>query len=176
MANAKPAVNTAKEQVQTNVQLIPCGIKNVQVYSNGDNGVRYRVALDVAIDAIKKDADTGDYVAAQVDYIDFVPSVLIAQCINLIEGLDIMYTKKKEHGIRNDNAAGFGAAELQVVLRGAKLDIQRTKFESGSEYTDKAGETHTHENAGYNTDIIKIKVSERVRTKLDDMMDSVFDI
>lgn len=159
----------------TNVNVYPCGIKSVQVYGTGDSAIRYRVTLDVAIPAIKKDSDD-NYVEADVDYIDFVPKVLIAQCINNIDGLDLMYTKKKESGLRNDNGAGFGAAELQVVLRGAKLDIQRTKFEVGSEYTDNAGETKTHENAGYNTDIIKIKVSERVQAKLDDMLDKVFDL
>lgn len=165
-----------KEAIASTVNVIKTGVKSIQVYSNGDNGIRYRVTLDVAIDGIRKDLITGDYLPAQVDYIDFVPAVLIAQCINQIDGLDLMYTKKKETGIRNDNSVGFGAAELQVVLRGAKLSIQRTKFEIGSEYTDKSGTVQTHENAGYNTDIIEIKVSERVQTKLDDMMDSVFDI
>jgi len=155
---------------------IKCGIKSIQVYSNNNSDVRYRVTLDVAIDAIKRDQLTDEYVDGQVDYIDFVPSVLVAQCINHIEGLDLMYTKKKEVGIRNDNQSGFGAAELQVVLRGAKLDIERTKFAIGDEYTTKTGEVLTHDNAGYNTNIVGIKVSDRVQNKLDDMMDSVFSI
>lgn len=169
--------NIAKSTVEASAPVtVKSGVKSVQVYSNGDSGIRYRVTLDVSIDAIKKDLATQEYVPAQVDYIDFVPSVLIAQCINCVEGLDLMYTKKKEIGLRNDNGAGFGAAELQVILRGSKLEINRTKFEIGSEYTDKAGDTQTHENAGYNTDIISVKVSDKVQSKLDSMIDSVFDI
>lgn len=172
--------NKAKEPIVAStvnfVNVITCGIKSVQVYGTGDSAIRYRVALDVAINAIKKDLNTDQYIEAQVDYIDFVPRVLIAQCINQIDGLDLMYTKKKEQGLRNDNAAGFGAAELQVLLRGAKLDIERTKFVAGSEYTDKDDNVQVHENAGYNTNIIKIKVSDRVQTKLDDMIDKVFDL
>jgi len=159
----------------TNVVLIPCGVKSVQVYGTGDSAVRYRVGLNVAIDAIKKD-DNGDYVNAQVDYIDFIPRVLIAQCIAHVIGLDLMYTKKKENGLRNDNAVGFGAAELQVILRGAKLEIERTKFAVGDEYTDSAGDVHTHENEGYNTNITKIKVSDKVQDKLDGMFDDIFKI
>lgn len=170
---AKATVTTPAIAVET---IVKSGVKSVQVYSNGDSSMRYRVTLDVAIEAMKKDYDTDEYVLAEVDYIDFVPRVLIAQCINLVDGLDLMYTKKKENSLKNDNASGFGAAELQVILRGAKLDIKRTKFEVGSEYTDAKGDVHTHENAGFNTDIVKIKVSERVQTKLDQLIDSVFDI
>lgn len=173
----KPNQN-ATNKVETPVTkeiIIPCSIKSVQVYQSTNSDVRYRVTIDTLIDAIKKDTD-GNYITAQVDYIDFVPRVIIAQCINCIDGLDLMYTKKKEQGIRNDNAAGFGAAELQVVLRGAKLDVKRTKFEIGDEYTNADGIVNTHENAGYNTDIVKIKVSERVQLKLDEMLDKVFDL
>lgn len=171
--NAKKATTAI---IADAVQTITTGIKSIQVYASNDNGVRYRVTLDTAIDGIKKDTVTEEYVPTMIDYIDFVPSVLIAQCINNIEGLDLMYTKKKETGLKNDSSAGFGAAELQVVLRGAKLDIERTKFEAGSEYTTKSGEVLAHENSGYNTNIVKIKVSDRVQNKLDDMMDKVFDI
>lgn len=164
------------KDVAANAVEVVCSVKSVQVYQAGDTGLRYRVAIDTLIDAIKKDSVSGDYIAAQVDYIDFIPRVLIAQCINQISGLDIMYTKKKEQGLRNDNAAGFGAAELQVVLRGAKLTIERTKFEIGDEYTDGEGIVQIHENAGYNTNIAKIKVSDRVQVKLDEVFDSVFDI
>lgn len=167
--------NQTKQVNETAVQIITCAIKSIQVYGTVDSDVRYRATLDTEIDAIKRD-ENGDYIQAKVNYIDFVPRVLIAQCINLIPGLDIMYTKKKESGLRNDNGNGFGAAELQVVLRGAKLKIERTKFEAGSEYTTTAGETETHENAGYKTNIDEITVTDKVQAKLDDIFDSVFDI
>ena len=160
----------------SNVQIIKCGVKSVQVYSNGDSSVRYRMKLDVSIPAIKKDYETEEYAPAEVDYIDFVPRVLIAQSINLIGGLDLMYTKKKEHSLKNENASGFGAAELQVILRNAKLEIKRTKFSAGDEYTTHDGQVLTHDYEGYNTDIVEIKVSDRVQDKLDDIADSMFNI
>ena len=75
-------------------------VQNIRVYSNGDS-IRYRVTFDQPFNAIARNAD-GEYIEAQVDYIDFVPRVLIAQCLSIIEGLDLMYTKKKEQGLRND--------------------------------------------------------------------------
>lgn len=155
-------------------EIISCGVTSIQVYSTGDANLRYRVAFDTMFDGVKKVDE--EYVISRIDHIDFVPRVLIAQCINKVDGMDLMYTKKKEAGLRNDNAAGFGAAELQVILRGAKLKIKRTKFEIGSEYTNAAGEIATHENAGYNTDIVDIKVTDKIQAKLDAMIDSVFDI
>lgn len=153
---------------------IEAKVQSVRVYSNGDS-IRYRVSFDKEFDAIVKNAD-GDFIDGKVDYIDFVPRVLIAQCLSIVEGLDIMYTKKKEQGIRNDGQSGFGAAELQVVLRGAKVKLDRNKFEAGSEYADADGVVQTHEHAGYNTSITNIQVTERIQAKLDALIDSVFDL
>lgn len=146
---------------------------DVRVYFDGSN-IKYRLGLDTAIDAIiKRD---GKFVEATADYIDFNPSVLIAQCLALVEGLDILYIKKKEYGLRKDGVSGFGSAELQLVLRNAKLTLERTKFEAGDEYVTSDEETATHEHAGYSTKITKIEVSERIQKKLDDIIDKMFDI
>lgn len=147
-------------------------VQNIRVYSNGDS-IRYRVQFDQPFDAIARNADN-EYVETQVDYIDFVPRVLIAQCLSIIEGLDLMYTKKKEQGLRNDGQGGFGATELQVVLRGAKVTMERTKFEAGSEYADADGVVQTHEYAGYNTSITDVVVTPRVQAKLDALFDKAF--
>lgn len=149
-------------------------VQNIRVYSNGDS-IRYRVTFDNVFDAITRNTD-GEYVESQVDYIDFIPRVLIAQCLSIIEGLDLMYTKKKEQGLRNDGQGGFGAAELQVVLRGAKITMERTKFEAGSEYTDADGVVQTHEHTGYNTSITDVVVTERIQIKLDALIDKMFDL
>lgn len=149
-------------------------IQNIRVYSNGDS-IRYRVTFDQSFDAIARNAN-GEYVETQVDYIDFVPRVLIAQCLSVIEGLDLMYTKKKEQGLRNDANGGFGAAELQVVLRGAIVTMDRNKFEAGSEYADADGVAKTHEHAGYNTTLINVVVTERIQAKLDALIDKMFDL
>lgn len=149
-------------------------VQNIRVYSNGDS-IRYRITFDQSFDAIIRNADD-EYVETQVDYIDFIPRVLIAQCLNIIEGLDLMYTKKKEQGLRNDGNGGFGAAELQVVLRGAKITMERNKFEAGSEYADADGVAQTHEHTGYNTTITDIVVTERIQSKLDTLIDKMFDL
>ena len=151
-------------------------VKAVRVYNDNDSALRYRLQLDEAIDAIVRDSITGEYVDAKVDYIDFLPRVLIAQMLNHVVGLDLMYTKKKEEGLRNGIASGFGAAELQAVLRNAVVTIERTKFEAGSEYTTSDGKVKTHEHAGYNTSITGVKVSELVQSKLDALLDKMFDL
>lgn len=164
---------TKKAETAVKEQIIDCALKNVQVYSGSDR-IRYRLVIDTHIDAIVRNRETDTYEEGSVDYIDFVPRVLIAQCLANVEGLDLLYTKKKEQGLRNDNASGFGASELQVILRGAKLEIKRTRFEVGDEYTDGDGVVHVHDHAGYNTDIVSIKVSERIQLKLDGMIDDMF--
>lgn len=150
-------------------------LTSIRVYGS-EEYIRYRVGLNQTIPAIVRNPETDEYEAGEVDYIDFVPAVLIAQCLDRIQGLDLMFTKKKEQALKAGNASGFGAAELSVVLRGAKIRLVRNKFETGDEYTTTSGEVRTHEHEGYNTDIADIKVSSRVQDKLDDMLDKVFDI
>lgn len=171
---AKTTTKAAEENVETPVvNTIKTKVAGIRVYSNGDS-IRYRVQFEDSFTAIIKQGD--EYVEAEVDYIDFIPRVLIAQCLSIVEGLDLLYTKKKEQGLRNDDATGFGAAELQVVLRKATIVLERTKFIAGEEYTDSDGETQTHEHDGYNTVITDIIVTDKIQKKLDELIDKMFDI
>lgn len=153
---------------------ISAKIVSIRVYSNGDS-IRYRVIFDQTFTGMVKN-DNDEYVEEQVNYIDFVPSVLIAQCLDIIEGLSLLYNKKKEQGLRENGQSGFGAAELQVVLKGAKIALERNKFEVGDEYQDADGNVHQHEHAGYSTSIAGITVADRIQQKLDAMIDKMFDI
>lgn len=142
----------------------------IRVWSNGDS-IRYRLQTNEEFDGITKNGDT--YQEAKINYVDFVPRYLIAQVLSLIPGADIIYTKKKEQSLRSNNEDGFGAAEIQALLRGAKLTLERVKFEAGDEYTTADGEVMQHTYAGYNTEIVDIQVSDRIREKLDDLFDSI---
>lgn len=175
MARTKVA-KTAEQNVENKasvVNTINTKVVGIRVYSNGDS-IRYRVQFEDAFTAIVKQGE--EYVEAEVDYIDFIPRVLIAQCLSIVEGLDLLYTKKKEQGLRNDNETGFGAAELQVILRKATIILERTKFLAGEEYTDSDDETQTHEHDGYNTVITEITVTDKIQQKLDALIDKMFDI
>lgn len=163
--------NQEQTVVRNEAVEISTKVKSIRVYSNGEN-IRYRVTFDKDFKAFTK-TEADEYVETDVNYIDFIPRVFIAQCLSLVDGLDLIYTKKKEQSLRNDGAGAFGAAELQVVLKDAKLVLERTKFEAGDEYIDADGVVHTHEYAGYNTAIKDIKVSEKMQAKLDQIIDKM---
>lgn len=163
---ANQAQTVANEAIE-----IVTKVKNIRVYSNGDS-VRYRVTFDKSFRGFTK-TENNEYIETEIDYIDFVPRVFIAQCLSIVDGLDLIYTKKKEQSLRNDGAGAFGAAELQVVLKDAKLVLERTKFEAGDEYVDSDGVVHTHEYAGYTTAIKSIKLSERMQSKIDQIIDKM---
>lgn len=148
---------------------------SIRVYSS-DDIIRYRIQLNTTIPGIRRNEVNGEYMETEIDYIDFVPAVLIAQCLEQIPGLDVIYTKKKEEGLRNGNSSGFGAAELQAVLRDAKISIERKKHVAGEEYTDRNAEVRTYEFDGYNTSITKIQLSQRMQIVLDKAIDSMFDL
>lgn len=147
-------------------------IKSVRVYSQDDN-LRYRVQLNNNIVGIAKNGITGEYEETEIDYIDFVPRVLIAQCLERIQGLDTIYTKKKEESLRNGNSSGFGAAELQAVLRDANIVIARTKHEVGEEYVTSSGEVRVHEHSGYSTSVINIDISGKMQSIIDKAVESL---
>lgn len=145
-------------------------VANLKVWSNGDS-IRYRLTFKESFDGIQKVND--EYVETTVNYIDFVPRYLIAIALEHIPGVDVLYTKRKEEALRSDGVSAFGAAELQVILRGATIDVERNKFAAGDEYTTSDGEVLQHENAGYNTEVLSITVTDRVQDKLDAIADSV---
>lgn len=145
-------------------------VTNVRAYSNNDS-IRYRVSFKEQIDAIVKN-DNGDYVSGTVDYIDFVPSVLIAQSINYVDGLAYIYGKRKEQGLRNGDSAGFTAADLTLIVAGATFKLERTKFAAGEEYTNADGEiVGTHDHDGYNTNIVGITLSEKAQARIDKVLE-----
>ena len=145
-------------------------VTNVRAYSNND-AIRYRVSFKEQIDAIVKN-DNGEYVPGTVDYIDFVPSVLIAQSINYVDGLAYIYGKRKEQGLRNGDSAGFTAADLTLIVAGATFELERTKFTAGEEYADADGNTvGTHEHDGYNTNIVGITLSGKAQARIDKVLE-----
>ena len=73
----------ATSKAENEVSVINVVVKAVRVYSTGDN-VRYRVQFDSPFQGYAKDIN-GNYNLTEIDYIDFVPSVLIAQCLNIVE-------------------------------------------------------------------------------------------
>lgn len=159
----------------TTMGTINVTVANVRAYAN-DDSIRYRVSFKEKIDAIVKNAD-GEYVDGQVDYIDFVPSVLIAQCINQIEGLGFIYGSNKEQGLRNGNDAGFTAAHLTLIVAGATFELQRERFEEGEEYADMNGAViGTHGHAGYSTDIVGITLTEKSQARIDKVLDKALGI
>lgn len=145
-------------------------VTNVRVYSNGDT-IRYRVSFKEQIDAIVKN-DDGSYAEGKVDYVDFIPKVLIAQCINCIDGLAYIYGKRKEQGLRNGNGEGFTAADLTLIVAGATFELERDKFEEGDEYADANGViVGTHDHSGYSTSIIAVELTEKAQSRIDKVLD-----
>lgn len=166
---------TKQVEEVSNVTIYDVKIKSIRVYQMNDS-VRYRIQLDKTIIGIQRDAVSNQYVETEIDYIDFVPRVLIAQCLEKIPGLDVVYTKKKEEGLRNGNASGFGAAELQAVLRDAAIKLQRTKFVTGDKFVTSDGEVKNHDNDGYNTAINDVVLSPRIQSILDRVVDNMFNL
>ena len=149
-------------------------VVSIRVYAT-DDSIKYRVVFDQTFIGMVKDKETGEFIEREINYVDFIPRVFIAQCLDAVDGLALLYTKKKEQGLRTDRQNGFGAAELQVVLKDAKITLEREKFEIGDEYTDNDDVVHQRDHAGYSTNVSEVVVTERVQQKLDAMIDKMFD-
>lgn len=159
--------------VKNESTVIELSVKSIRVYSANDD-IRYRVQLSKAIEGIKYDANVDDFIKTEIDYIDFVPRVLIAQCLEQIAGLDVVYTKKKEEALRGGGGSGFGAAELQSVLRDAKVTLERTAHVAGQEYTKSNGDVATYEHDGYDTSIKSIELAPKMQAMLDKVIENMF--
>jgi hypothetical protein len=139
--------------------------KTIRVYHDANDNILYRVTFNEEFPAYIK-ISSGEYVKAEVNYIDFRPRVLIAQLLEHVDNLHIIYTKKQETAIRSNHTSGFGAAEIGAVLTKAGITIHRMEFAKGEEYTDSDGEIAVHEYNGYSTSIVAVDVCDNVKNIL----------
>lgn len=164
-ARAKGARITTMETYKVKFQ-------RISVYGDIDN-IRYRVILDQDIPGYKIDTN-GQIVKSTVNYIDIVPSALIAQTIRCIPSLGIIHAYLVEKNLRGTGKRiGIDAAQLQAYLTDADVTLERTEFHPGEEYTTSDGEVRTHEFDGYTTTIKDIVVTANAERIVDRVIDRI---
>lgn len=146
--------------------------QRISVYGDIDN-IRYRIILDKFISGYKIDAD-GQVFKTTVNYIDILPSALIAQTIRCIPNLGIIHAYLVEKNLReNGKRIGIAAAQLQAYLTDADVTIERTEFHPGEEYTTADGEVCIHKFDGYTTNITDIVVAANAKSIADRAIDRI---
>lgn len=164
-ARAKGARITTMETYKVKFQ-------RISVYGDIDN-IRYRVILDQDIPGYKIDTN-GKIVKSTVNYIDVVPSALIAQTIRYIPNLGIIHAYLVEKNLRGTGKRiGIDAAQLQAYLTNADVTLERTEFHPGEEYTTSDGKVRTHEFDGYTTTIKDIVVTANAERIVDRAIDRI---
>ena len=146
--------------------------QRIGVYSHIDD-IRYRIILDKFIPGYKIDAD-GQVFKTTINYIDILPSALIAQTIRCIPNLGIIHAYLVEKNLRGTGKRiGIDAAQLQAYLTDADVTLERTEFHPGEEYTTSDGEVRTHEFDGYTTTIKDIVVTANAERIVDRVIDRI---
>jgi hypothetical protein len=128
----------------------------------------YTVEFNEAFDGMVQ-VDDNQFAEAQIDSISFKSSYVHQAVINLLPGVDLLYTAKKQED------KPF-ATSVMALLKGATITVKRDKFLKGSTYITADGEELEHSHDGYTKDIIGIEVSDRVQKQLDRILDDVLAI
>ena len=164
-ARAKGARITIMETYKVKFQ-------RINVYSHID-GIRYRIILDKSIPGYKIDAE-GQVVKTNVNYIDILPSALIAQTIRCIPNLGIIHAYLVEKNLRETGKRiGINAAQLQAYLTDADVTLERTEFHPGEEYTTIDGEVCIHKFDGYTTNITDIVITANAESIADRVINCI---
>lgn len=136
--------------------------QRISVYGDIDD-IRYRIIFDKFIPGYKIDTD-GQVFKTTVNYIDILPSALIAQTIRCIPNLGIVHAYLVEKNLRETGKRiGIEAAQLLAYLTDADVTLERTEFHPGDEYTTIDGEVCIHKFDGYTTNITDIVVSANAK-------------
>lgn len=134
-------------------------VTGVQKYVNADT-TYFRLSFDTAIDGIARN-DENEYVSGKVNYIDYSRKALIANLAKVVEDFDLAYSAVIDQVSIDPSAVGFGASQALILLKGAKLTIDRTPYAQGQEYTKEDGTPGVHDFAGFNKTIIKAELTTR---------------
>ena len=128
----------------------------------------YTVVFNEEFDGMVQ-LDDNQFAEAKIDSISFNSRYIHQSVINLLPGVDLLYTAKKQEG------KSF-ATSVMALLKEAKLTIKRDKFASGEKYVTADGEELEHMHDGYSKDILDIEVSDRVQKQLDRILDDALAI
>lgn len=146
-------------------------LKRVSVYEKND-GIRYRFIFADSFPAYRV-TDNGETVLDTADYVDFQPSVAIAQLVNCVPQLADIHTDASEKAIRRGVRGGLTAAQLQIICTNAVIELERTQFAANDPYKDANGNDAVHQHNGFSTNIKSVKLTpkmmnliEEIQTKL----------
>lgn len=128
----------------------------------------YTVVFNEEFDGMVQ-LDDNQFAEAKIDSISFNSSYVHQSVINLLPGVDLLYTAKKQEG------KSF-ATSVMALLKDAKMTIKRDKFAAGDTYVTDDGEELEHQHDGYSRDILDIEVSTRVQKQLDRILDDALAI
>lgn len=128
----------------------------------------YTVVFNEEFDGMVQ-LDDNQFAEAKIDSISFGSSYIHQSMINLLPGVDLLYTAKKQEG------KSF-ATSVMALLKDAKLTIKRDKFAAGETYVTGDGEELEHQHDGFTKDILDIEVSNRVQKQLDRILDDALAI
>lgn len=142
-------------------------LTRLSVYEKND-GIRYRFFFSDSFPAYRV-SDTGEIVLATADYVDFPPSVAIAQLVNCIPELAAIHTDASEKAIRRGVRGGLSAAQLQLICTDATFEIERTQFAANDPYTDSDGNDAVHEHAGFSTNIKSVKLTNKMSNLIEEI-------
>lgn len=146
--------------------------QRIGVYSYMD-AIRYRIILDKFIPGYKIDAD-GQVFKTTVNYIDILPSALIAQTIRCVPNLGIIHAYLVEKNLRETGKRiAINAAQLQAYLTDADVTLERTEFHPGEEYTNIDGEVCIHKFDGYTTNITDIVIAANAESIADRVINCI---
>lgn len=164
-ARAKGARITIMETYKVKFQ-------RIAVYSHIDD-IRYHITLDKFIPGYKIDAE-GQVLKTTVNYIDILPSALIAQTIRCIPNLGIIHAYLVEKNLRaTGKRIGINAAQLQAYLTDADVTLERIEFHPGEEYTTIDGEVCIHKFDGYTTNITDIVITANAESIADRVINCI---
>lgn len=103
-----------------------------------------------------------EFVEAQIDYINFPPSVLTAVLCDKNEDVALL---------RSISENRFRQAEFGAILTGATLTIQREHHAAGETFTQN-GEEVVAERDLFTTEITKVELSDRAKVLVNRMIDA----
>lgn len=153
---------------------ISAKIERVRLFAeNEEHDIERNVMItfDKKFDGREKVGDT--YVDTQINQIGYSVKQFVYNVCQCNDDLSIYIDHLRNKSVEEKEVSPI-LSKVALFLKGATVEIDRTRHQAGEEYTNEDGVPTVYEYDGYNKRFLSLTLSDNMQERLDNVIDRIY--